>query len=265
MKRYKEEIERDEMFKNANVDLSDDNTKLKVVTEEGYTFKITKDKVEYVGNNVEIEEPDLQEGEITFSYNPSTPTKSSVEVTIETKTELGNNWIEYSTDGNSWGKYERPITVTDNCKIYARLRNNIGPSTNTATGNVENIDKLDPNEPTLQVTEVTENSITVQASATDQAETSEYASSGIKGYQFSKDNGSTWEPQTPQVSGTYTFNNLTENTSYTLKVKAIDNVNNEKEIENAVTGTTKQMQNIVKNAITKYQMITRVDYVKHVI
>ena len=96
MKRYKEEIERDEIFKNADVELSDDNTKLKVVTEEGYTFKITKDKVEYVGNNVEIEEPDLQEGEITFSYNPSTPTKSSVEVTIETKTELGNNWIEYS-------------------------------------------------------------------------------------------------------------------------------------------------------------------------
>ena len=408
------------MFKNADVDLSDDNTKLKVVTEEGYTFKITKDKVEYVGNNVEIEEPDLQEGEIIFSYNPSTPTQGSVEVIIGTKTELGNNWIEYSTDGNSWSKYESPITVTDNCKIYARLRNNIGPSADTATGNVENIDRLDPkiftptttnttnsitltgstedaeatetdgcsgidvyyfsidggewlpengqvetsytfnglvqgkeyelkmkavdkagneteteeikcttvsvpglvegtnvtfsyspqtmtngnvtvtiatqgvsgytlqyskdgsswqnysspitmetngtvyaklvdssgqeggsasanitiidklkpNEPTLQVTGVTSSSITVTANATDQAQTNEYASSGIKGYQFSINNGA-WEPQAPQTSGTYTFSNLTANTPYTLKVKAIDNANNETEIVNTISQTTK--------------------------
>ena len=237
MKRYKEEIERDEMFKNANVDLSDDNTKLKVVTEEGYTFKITKDKVEYVGNNVEIEEPDLQEGEITFSYNPSTPTKSSVEVTIETKTELGNNWIEYSTDGNSWGKYERPITVTDNCKIYARLRNNIGPSTNTATGNVENIDRLDPKMFTPSATNTT-NSITLSGSTEDAEATETDGCSGIDVYYFSIDGGE-WLPENGQVETSYTFNGLVQGKEYTLKVKAVDKAGNETETEEikCTTGT----------------------------
>ena len=39
--RYKEEIEKDEMFKNAEVEKVDE-TKLKVTTEEGYIFEITK-------------------------------------------------------------------------------------------------------------------------------------------------------------------------------------------------------------------------------
>ena len=428
MERYANEIKADEMFKDAKkVKLSDDKTTLEVITKEGYIFEVTRDNVEYKGKDdgslpEEPEIPELETGDITFICEPSTPTQGSVEVTIETSLELVDSWIEYSIDGSLWDKYESPITVTDNCEIYARISNSAGPSINYATGNVENIDrlepktftpsatnttnsitltgsaedaeatetdgcsgidvyyfsidggewepengqletsytfsglvqgkdytlkmkavdkagneresveitcttgsvpglikdqnvtfsyspttftrgnvtvtietdisgytlqysidgtaswqnystpiimetngivhaklvdnsgqegdsasanitiidKLDPIEPTLQVTEVTENSITVQASATDQAQTSEYASSGIKGYQFSKDDGKTWEPQTPQTSGRYTFNNLTENTSYTLKVKAIDNATNETEIENAITGTTEK-------------------------
>ena len=426
--RYKEEIEKDEMFKNADVEKVDE-TKLKVTTEEGYIFEITKDNVEYIGkgdkpeepDEPEIEIPELQEGDITFSYNPSEFTNGSVEVTIETSLELGESWIEYSTNnGTDWTKYETPITVTKNGEIHARISNSAGSSVNTATGNVENIDRLDPkmftpsatnttnsitltgstedaektetdgcsgidvyyfsidggewqpengqaetsytfsglvqgkeytlkmkavdkagneteteeikcttgtvpglventnvtfsyspttftrgnvtvtiktnvsgytlqysrngtswqnysspitmetngtvyaklvdssrqeggaasanienidklapNEPTLGVTGVTENSITVTANAEDQAQTSEYASSGIKGYQFSINNGS-WQPEIPQTSGTYTFNNLTENTSYSIKVKAIDNANNETEITNAISQTTEK-------------------------
>ena len=238
--RYKEEI----MFEGSTVDIIN-NKMLKVITKEGYTFRVTRGKVEYLGKGeIEIEEPEipeLQEGDIIFTCNPTTPTNGDVEVTIETKIELGENWIEYSiNNGALWIKYENSITVDKNGKIEARISNNAGSSVNTATQNVTNIDKLDPNEPTLGITGVTENSITVVANAEDRPKTNEYASSGIKGYQFSKDNGNTWEPTIPQARGTYTFSNLTAGTSYTLKVKAIDNANNETEIENAVTETTEK-------------------------
>ena len=247
--RYKEEILEEEMFEGSTVDIIN-NKMLKVITKEGYTFRVTRGKVEYLGKgDIEIEEPEipeLQEGDITFSCNPTIPTNISVEVTIETKIELGENWIEYSiNNGATWTKYENPIIVTRNGEIQARISNSTSSSVNAASVDITNIDKLEPNEPTLGITEVTENSITVTANSTDRPETPEYSNSGIKGYQFSKDNGSTWEPTTPQASGTYTFSNLTANTSYTLKVKAIDNAGNEKEIETAITGTTDKRIEII--------------------
>ena len=245
--RYVEEIKADEMFKDAKKVEKVSNTKIEVITKEGYVFEVTRDEVKYKGKEGELPEepeepeiPELQEGDITFTCNPTTPTNISVEVTIETKIELGENWIEYSiNNGVSWTKYESPIILTRNEEIVARISNNAGSSVNTASTSVTNIDKLEPNEPTLGVTGVTENSITVVANATDRPETPEYSSSGIKGYQFSINNGA-WEPTIPQASGTYTFSNLTAETSYGIKVKAIDNANNEKEIENAVTGTTEK-------------------------
>ena len=62
---------------------------------------------------------------------------------------------------------------------------------------------------------VTTKSITVVANAKDDE-------TGIKGYQFSIDNGSTWKPM--QTSNTYTFDNLKTGT-YNIKVKVYNNVN----------------------------------------
>ena len=189
------------MFKDAKKVEKVSNTKIEVITKEGYVFEVTRDEVKYKGKEGELPEepeepeiPELQEGDITFTCNPTTPTNISVEVTIETKIELGENWIEYSiNNGVSWTKYENPIILTRNEEIVARISNNAGSSVNTASTSVTNIDKLEPNEPTLGVTGVTENSITVEANATDRPETPEYSSSGIKGYQFSINNGA-WEP-----------------------------------------------------------------------
>ena len=153
-------------------------------------------------------------------------TNKDVEVTI-TKNVEENYTIEYSKyDTNSWEEYTGPVEMEKNGAIYARLKNNAGVS-NYATGNVSNIDKLPPNEPSIQIGEVTENSITVTASSTDKTATSEYANSGIQGYQFSKDNGASWEPSSPQANGSYRFTGLTEDTIYNIKVKAIDNAGNE--------------------------------------
>ena len=218
------------------------------------TGAITTNEPEYViegklddyldnqGGGEEPEEPEsppvYEEGNITFSYNPTTMTNKDVQVTI-TKNVEENYTIEYSKyDTNNWQEYTGPVDMEKNGAIYARLKNSSGSSEKYATGNVANIDKLPPNEPTLQIGTVTENSIQVTANTTDQTATSENANSGIKGYQFSKDNGANWEPSTPQASGSYTFTSLTEDTEYQIKVKAIDNASNETVSSNTLTQKT---------------------------
>ena len=191
------------------------------------------------GEGEELEKPPVyEEGDIIFSYNPQEMTKEDVEVTI-TKNVKENYTIEYSKyDTNNWKEYVSSVTMEKNGAIYARLKNSSGVS-NYATGNVTNIDKLPPKEPTIQVGEVTENSITVTASSEDKEKTEEYASSGIQGYQFSKDNGESWEPSIPQANGSYRFTGLTEDTTYNIKVKAVDNARNETITNNVISQKTK--------------------------
>ena len=242
MDRYEEEIRKDNTFKEAEVTREDDET-IKVVTKEGYIFKVTEEKTEYIGKGETVEpEPEeppvYEEGDITFSYNPTNMTKNDVQVTI-TKNVEEDYKIEYSKyDTNNWEEYTGPVNMEKNGAIYARLKNNSGSSESYATGDVKNIDKLAPNEATIQIGEVTENSIEVTASSEDQEETEEYANSGIQGYRFSKDNGASWEPSTLQASGSYTFTGLTEDTEYNIKVKVFDNADNETITANATSQKT---------------------------
>ena len=221
----------DKLYDNDIIDdkENDVNRETGAITTNEPEYVIEGKLDDYLDNqgSTEPEEPPVyEEGDITFSYSPESMTNKDVEVTI-TKNVEENYTIEYSKyDTNNWKEYVSPVTMEKNGAIYARLKNSSGVS-NYAAGNVSNIDKLPPNEPTIQVGEVTENSITVTASSTDKTATSEYANSGIQGYQFSKDNGESWEPSVLQASGSYTFTGLTENTTYNIKVKAIDNAGNE--------------------------------------
>ena len=76
---------------------------------------------------------------------------------------------------------------------------------------------IDTTAPTVTLTKgtVTTKSITVVANAKDDE-------TGIKGYQFSIDNGSTWKPV--QTNNTYTFDNLKTGT-YNIKVKVYNKAN----------------------------------------
>ena len=76
---------------------------------------------------------------------------------------------------------------------------------------------IDTTAPTVTLTKgtVTTKSITVVANAKDDE-------TGIKGYQFSIDNGSTWKPL--QTNNTYTFDNLKTGT-YNIKVKVYNKAN----------------------------------------
>ena len=77
-------------------------------------------------------------------------------------------------------------------------------------------DALDITPPTITIASnlVTSSSITIVANAED-------LESGINGYQFSKDNGETWTNK--QMSNVYKFENLTNNTNYTFKVRVYNN------------------------------------------
>ena len=143
-----------------------------------------------------------------------------------------------------WTNYTNKITITRNQSIYARVVDSEGQAGETyATGTITNIDKLPPNSFTPTLT-ATHNSITVTASTTDQAKTSDNACSGNIQYKFSKDNGSTWTSY--QTSGSYTYTGLSAGTNYTIKVEAKDKVGNT--IQGSKSIATKKTYTITYNA-----------------
>ena len=173
----------------------------------------------------------LKTGDVTFTYSPSTATNKNVSVTITgNKTgyilqyKTAKTGVTSSGETGEWKNYTGAFTLTRNQSIYARVVDSTGQAGTTyATGTLTNIDKLAPNAFTPSLT-VTTNSIKVTATVTDAAKTDDNASSGIKEYRFSSDGGSTYTAY--QSSNTYTFNNLTQNKNYTIKVEARDNAGN---------------------------------------
>ena len=165
----------------------------------------------------------LTSSNTTFEYSPTTWTRGSVYVTITT-TVTGYT-LQYSLDATSWKNYEGAVPRTENGPIYARVVDSTSQSaTGYATGNVTIIDKLPPNDFTPTATSTT-NSITLTGSTTDAEKTSTNGSSGIQAYYFSKDNGATWVGGTESTS--YTFTGLSQETTYSLRMKAVDNAGNE--------------------------------------
>ena len=234
MDRYEEGIGDDEKFQYAKeIERKDDET-IKVITKEGYVYVVKVEKVEYIGKQGENPPPDLQESDVTFHYEPTDWTNGSVEISIET--EITGYTLQYSIDEKKWTDYTTAITMKDNGAIHARLINNLDEAGGYATGNVENIDRLEPNSFTPTATSTT-NSITLTGSTTDKAKTATDGCSGIAKYYFSKDNGSTWEPSAGQTGTSYTFTGLTQNKTYSLKMKAVDKAGNET-ITNTVSKNT---------------------------
>ena len=172
---------------------------------------------------------DLTSSNVTFTYNPTTPTRGNVTVSITT-TVTGYT-LQYSTNGTTWDNYTTAITMSDNGEIHARLWDGTNAG-GYATGNVANIDRLAPNQFTPTATS-TSRTIILTGTTTD-------TGTGIDKYYFSKDNGATWEPTEGQVGGSYTFSGLTPQTTYNLKMKVIDKAENEV-VTSAITKATTQM------------------------
>ena len=189
-----------------------------------YTIKViakkdNKQSAPYIIDVDMVKLPELTDENTTFVKTPEVWTNGDVIVTAQTK--VTGYTIQTSQDRENW-KNITYQTVKKNGKVYARLSDGYNSGKVYET-EVTNIDKLVPNEFTPTATSTTK-SITVTASTTDAAAANGSGSSGIAGYRFSKDNGSTWTEY--QTSGTYTWDKLPQTTNYTIKVEAKDNAGN---------------------------------------
>ena len=229
----------------ANASKIDDYVILRVGDE--FNYKITETGTIFLGNKEESEEVlrpevvDLKSSNIEFSYNPSTPCKGPVEVTITLKDDAlalsqkysGQIVLRYKIGQNgNWQDYTGTFNVNENCVIYPALYNGRDYSQTSVTGEVSNIDKDAPTSVsfTIDTASVTENSIRIEATASDDI--------GIKYFDVSTDGGATYSsgnrqtiatPTSGTASKTITLTGLNENTEYTIKVKAIDVAGNETE------------------------------------
>ena len=241
MDKYQDEIRRNKKFKEAKVSnqtTENDTIVIIVITKEGYVYKITKTKVDFIGKQGETAPPDLEESDIEGICNPSDWTNGEVKVTVKVNNkELSKYTIKYSLDGKTnWRTYTGQIAFKDNGSLFVRVENELLEFGGVTVVNVANIDRLAPKQFVPTATSTT-NSITLTGSTTDTPKTEKDGCSGIKEYYFSNDNGATWKQNSNKLATSYTFNGLTQNKEYTLKMKAVDKAGNEV-VTNAITKTT---------------------------
>lgn len=132
--------------------------------------------------------------------------------TVSIKYSTSSFRTEYSLDGGiTWLTYNGPIEFTANGNVIARSTLSDGSYIMGSSFTVSQIDTTPPEKATITTTSTT-NTITVTATASDKQ-------SGIKYYQFSKDNGATWTDL--QEGKTYTFTGLVNGT-YNIKMRAVN-------------------------------------------
>lgn len=155
--------------------------------------------------------------------------------------ELENVGLNYTLENEEEyeNKYDKVITVNQKyvyglCKlengdiIYKEEKNTEGG--NKQEENVKGEDEKTSFSQKFEVDMVSSNSITVKVSVIT-------GESIINYYQYSKDDGKTWEPEGGTKQKKYTFEGLTPSTTYYLKMKAVDQDGNEN-ITNVITKTT---------------------------
>ena len=177
---------------------------------------------------------------IGISYSTTAATKGNVNVTFTDNSGVSGLTLKYqigSTTG-TWTKYTGPVSMTANGKIYARLFDSKNQYTNTATGTVQNIDKLAPTTATIASSKIEQTTFTLTATGVDATATSTNAKSGIAKYEFYINNK--LEKTVTSTAGTATLNvtGKTAETTYTCKVRVYDKAGNYKD-STTVTVTTK--------------------------
>ena len=191
----------------------------KIAPASTYVLKFTNDGTLYIrvsdGKSVLttplilIERTDNTVPSVSISGNDSNWTASKTLTIQATDKESGLASNPYSWDGGSSWTSEKSKTYTSNQTVNIWVKDNAG-NVNKQTVTINKIDDSAPTNVTVKESGVTSSSITVTASATQ-------SGAGIKGYQFSINNGWTSE----QTSVTKTLTGLTKNISYQVKVRAI--------------------------------------------
>ena len=210
---------------------------LTITTIEGWEYTVTEEKTKYLGTEEEVKKVVFVDGDIKFIYD-DTWTSGAVKVQIEIAREEYQQYaIQYSFNQENWLPYNTSseVNIEDNfTNIYVKLIENGIPVTKEyAHTQITNIDRLKPDKVNINKDEaiITTDSITIIGEATDALATKDDGQSGIATCQFSI-NGGDW---VTNENPSYTFTGLTQNTTYQIKMKAIDHAGNETETETEVT------------------------------
>ena len=103
---FEQQIPKEEIFQEANINRKNEETII-VITKEGYVYKITEKKIEFIGKQGETPPPQLQESNIKFIYKPSSEEKAwtNQNVAVSILSELSEYELQYSLNGSTWLKY----------------------------------------------------------------------------------------------------------------------------------------------------------------
>ena len=176
------------------------------------------------GSTVEI--PNLVPGSnIYFDLDPSGPTNGNVNVTIRVPGLEEPLYIEYSVNGtDNWTRYENPVEMTDNGRVYARVTDGKEYS-NVVYVDVTNIDRTKPTlDGQITVTDTTSKSISISVPGIKDNVTvtlPKYT------YYIKKTSDSDYIKDGEETSEkTHTFDDLDDHTSYDIKVEFKDDAGN---------------------------------------
>ena len=240
--------------------------KVEVTTKEGYVFEITEKEVKYVRKADEKvpQEPELTAEDIKINLDPIKQTKTEVKVTITLENTSTEYTLQYAKKNKGeaepvegdWTDYveTEEIKFEQNGKIYARLKSNIGKPDIQTSKDINNIDKLDPQEFNAKA-ESEANTVTVKGHTEDEEENDQYSKSKIVEYYFKDitaiegkteqiENESGWVGKVQVTEANtgkdveYTFTDLEPDTPYIFVMKAVDEAGNER-ISSSVKINTK--------------------------
>lgn len=167
------------------------------------------------GETVEIPTLVVDEN-IFFDLSPEGPTTGNVDVTIRVEPALeAPLYLEYSKNGNDWYRYEGPVEMTDNGRVYAKVNDGKGNTSNVVYVDVTNIDRTKP-EASVQVTNTTSKSITVSVTPTVGTDlTYEYYIKAEGENDYRRDNK---DNEDNDKNATHIFEKLDDGTNYDIRV-----------------------------------------------
>ena len=175
-------------------------------------------------------------GNIEITSNSSDwATSKTVTITSSSKEQVEYRVVHKTSDGyevkQDWTNYSKALTInwmstpSNPTMVYARLYDGENYS-DEATLTITKIDTSAPSA-SLLARAVNTKTVTLTATCTDNE-------SGISKYEYSKDNGSSWDKGT---NGSYTYSGLKTGASYNFKVRCTNGAGTVT-TSNAVSGTT---------------------------
>lgn len=222
----------------------------KIETENGLGLTTSKTGEATIGNigvefslsQIPTETTYAQSKTVNINYKANNITKPSyyLKTTVNTIIDIDayscegsiepencTNETTKNLEANTWYKVDKTVKVTfkDNGTIYTLIND----GDEYLTAETLTISKIDTTAPTASLTAKATNTkvVTLTAICTDNE-------SGISKYEYSKDNGSTWDKGT---SESYTYTGLKTGTNYNFKVRCTNGVG-KSTTSNAVSGTT---------------------------